>query len=301
MLMIVDQAHGAHLRFFDYLAQQNRDSGTFVIKTRSAAESLGADIVINSTHKTLFSFTGSGILNVCSDKVDIRRLSDTLRMLQTTSPSYILMASLDVNEKMMREYGASVINHWKQDLTDFYKAAARIEGLTTVTGAGMDLTKINISMVKLGLTGEQLDRELRHRNIISEMVHGQFVMLMTGAGSRTGDYATLLTALKEISGEYSIGAHGSSGTGRMAVLQSIPDYLLEVADVPVESELTPLYGSEGCIMYDPIIVYPPGTPVICPGEIMTMEVINYISGAIARDEKVTGVDDEGMIRTGTFI
>ena len=294
MLLIVDQAHGAHLRFFDYQAQQGRENGGYVVRTRTAAESLGADIVVNSTHKTLFSFTGTGILNVCTDRVEIAKLADTLRMLQTTSPSYLLMASLDVNEKMMREYGISVINHWKQDLSDFYRLAGKIRGLTVVTGAGMDLTKINISMSELGLSGEKLDKELRRRNIISEMVHGDYVMLMTGAGNTAEDYTALLAALRAISDEYGLGVAASAADTQVS--RSFPEFRFEVADVPVDSTDVPLYNSEGCVMYDPITIYPPGTPIVCPGEIMTAEAINYITAAITRGEKVTGVDEEGMIR-----
>ena len=53
---------------------------------------------------------------------------------------------------------------------------------------------------------------------------------------------------------------------------------------------------DGRVLYDPVIIYPPGTPVACPGEILTVEVISYISDAIGRGEKVTGVDDEGLVR-----
>lgn len=98
-MLIVDQAHGAHLKFFDEGARKKR-----------AAENLRADLVVNSTHKTLMSFTGTAILNVCSDRVDVSRISETVRMLQTTSPSYILMGSLDVNEKILR-HGEELFRH----------------------------------------------------------------------------------------------------------------------------------------------------------------------------------------------
>jgi lysine decarboxylase len=301
MILIVDQAHGAHLRFCDYLAQQQRDGGKFVKNTRTSAESQGADIVINSTHKTLFSFTGSGILNICSDRADKDAVIRTLRMLQTTSPSYIAMGSLDINERIMRVFGRSVMEHWMSDIASFYDRASRIHGLTVVDCAGMDLTKINISMASLGISGTQLDRELRARNIIPEMVHGNYVMLMTGAGSRTGDYAALLTALKDISDSYAAGAAGRAaaiiGKNGLA-LRSEPDFDLVSADVPAECDPVPLYASEGRVLYDPIIIYPPGSPVVCPGEIMSMDAISYISEAIARGEKAGGVDDEGMILVG---
>jgi lysine decarboxylase len=170
------------------------------------------------------------------------------------------------------------------DIASFYDRASRIHGLTVVDCAGMDLTKINISMASLGISGTQLDRELRARNIIPEMVHGHYVMLMTGAGSRTGDYAALLAALKDISDSYAAGAAGRAeelrGKGELT-LRSEPAFDLESADVPAECDAVPLYASEGRVLYDPIIIYPPGSPVVCPGEIMSMDAISYISEVIS--------------------
>ena len=327
MLLIVDQAHGAHLKFFDDDALLLRSDGEYIRHAAHSAEALGADIVINSTHKTLLSFTGSGILNICSDRVDIRAVSDTLRMLQTTSPSYLLMGSLDINEKIMRACGPDIVRRWRDDITDFYRRASRIGGLTVIgeeaarrarimaeqaageetpeagaqcafamyqQRAGLDMTKINISMAGLGLSGEQLDRELRHAGIISEMVHGDFVMLMTGAGSISSDYDRLLEVLKGISDNYGLLRDDRSN----AAPQSGPDFVLDVGDVPLDCEEVPLYRTDGRVLYDPIIVYPPGSPVVCPGEIMNIEAITYISQAIEREEKVTGVDEEGMVRAG---
>ena len=313
MCLIVDQAHGAHLKFFDDDACRFRDDGRYVPFPYHSAEMLGADIVINSTHKTLLSFTGSGVLNICSDRVDAAAVSDVLRMLQTTSPSYILMASLDINERIMREHGSRIISNWRDNLAWFYAKSARITGLDVVKTreteralkkypedaaffpmyqerAGLDMTKINISMGGLGVSGEQLDRELRHRGIISEMVYGEYVMLMTGAGNTASDYERLIEALKAISESY-----GMDRTERRRP-RPAADFVLETAGVPFEAESVPLYSADGKVLYDPVIVYPPGTPIACPGEILTLEAISYISEAIGRGEKVTGVDEEGMVR-----
>jgi len=313
MLLIVDQAHGAHLRFFDRDAEACREDGAFIPHMRHAAESLGADIVVNSTHKTLLSFTGSGILNICGDSVDIDAVSETLRMVQTTSPSYLLMASLDINEKIMRNNWRGIVSSWKEDLTGFYKGASKIGGLTIVTGSGArgsgaqdeevfalyryregpDPTKINISMSELGLSGERLDKELRYRGIISEMVHGEYVLLMTGAGSIRSDYEQLLEALRDISSSYGVGTHVDRTP------RSFDDIVLDYADVPVDGIHVPLYEAVGRVLYDPIVTYPPGTPIACPGEILSMEVISHISAILDSGEMITGVDEEGMIKVGT--
>lgn len=312
MTLIVDQAHGAHLKFFDYDAKALRDSGSFVPHISHSAETLGADIVINSTHKTLLSFTGSGILNICTARVDEDAVSDMLRMLQTTSPSYLLMASLDINERIMREHGREIVTSWKADLDYFYKEASKIRGLTVVQGGGEhgtgakdeecfplyryregpDITKINISMAELGLSGERLEKELRYKDIVSEMVHGEYLLLMTGAGNQRIDYEKLLSALKEIADSYGVGIVGEHTP------RSFDAPIPEIADVPTEADLIPLYESEGRVVYDPIITYPPGTPVVCPGEIMSMEIIGYIQDLLENGDRISGVDEEGMIKVG---
>ena len=311
MTLIVDQAHGAHLKFFDYDAKALRDSGAFVPHISHAAETLGADIVINSTHKTLLSFTESAILNICTDSVNIDAVSEALRMLQTTSPSYLLMTSLDINEKIMRSNGTEIIKSWKEDLDYFYKNAAKISGLNVVQGGGErgtggaddecfplyryregpDVTKINISMAGLGVSGERLEKELRYKGIVSEMIHGDYLLLMSGAGNKRSDYERLLTALSEIAESYGVG-HST----RRA--RSFDAPVPETSDVPTEAELVSLYDADGRVLFDPIITYPPGTPVACPGEIMSLELISYIQELLAEGDRISGVDDEGMIKVG---
>lgn len=313
MTLIVDQAHGAHLKFFDYDAKALRDSGAFVPHISHAAETLGADIVINSTHKTLLSFTETAILNICTGRVNIDAVSEALRMLQTTSPSYLLMTSLDINEKIMRSNGTDIIKSWKEDLDYFYKNAAKISGLTVVQGGGErgtggadeecfplyryregpDVTKINISMAGLGVSGERLEKELRYKGIVSEMIHGDYLLLMSGAGNKRSDYERLLTALSEIAESYGVG-HSS----RRA--RSFDAPVPETSDVPTEAELVPLYEADGRVLFDPIITYPPGTPVACPGEIMSLELISYIQELLAEGDRISGVDDEGMIKVGVM-
>lgn len=278
--LIVDEAHGAHLKFFDRKSAVHR-----------AAENLGADIVVCSTHKTLLSYTGSGILNVCSDAVDVEALQDNLRMLQTTSPSYLLMGSLDVNEKILEKYADDIVVSWNEDLASFYSKASRISGLKVFMHDKLDFSKINISLAGIGMSGEDLGRELRYHNIWIEMVHGEWVMLMTGAGNRRSDYEELLRVLAELVDKYGVGSPE-------AVHIENPDFELPVNEIPKMKEKVPLYRAEGRVMYSPVIVYPPGYPVVCPGEIISAEAVNYISRALTRGESIVGVDDEGQVTVG---
>ena len=195
-ILIVDQAHGAHLKFFDYLRSEDG-------LPHRAAENCGADIVVDSTHKTLLSFTGSAILNICTERPDVSRISELLRMLQTTSPSYLLMGSLDINQQILRMDGYNLIKNWDADIKYFYQEAAQIAGLGLIDRIDLDETKVSITMSALGLSGPKLAEELEKRNIWVELTHGDYVMLMTGLGNERGDYEDILAALRDLSVQYS--------------------------------------------------------------------------------------------------
>ena len=124
------------------------------------------------------------------------------------------------------------------------------------------------------------------------MTHGEYVLLMTGAGNVRSDYEKLLEALEDIASGYGV------GTSIDRTPRSFKDVVLDYADVPVEGEYVPLYEAVGRVLYDPIVTYPPGTPLACPGEILTMEVISHISAILEDGEAITGVDDEGRIKVG---
>ena len=282
--LIVDQAHGAHLKFFD-----RRGSRCF------AAENLGADIVIDSTHKTLLSFTSSAVLNICTDRPDVDAISELLKMLQTTSPSYLLMGSLDANERIMRTGGDAIIKRWRDDLDYFYGRSCRISGLTVVAGPKMDRTKINISMRELGISGEQLGDKLISGHIWPEMIHGDYVMLMTGAGNRRSDYEALAELLMDTASKYGIGRRPDIEAPK------IPEPIrsrLTLADIPMKKEKLPLYMAEGRVLYEPLIPFPPGVPVACPGEILDYDMIMYLREMMSAGETIIGIDEEGEIYVG---
>ncbi|HJJ40700.1 MAG TPA: aminotransferase class I/II-fold pyridoxal phosphate-dependent enzyme, partial [Methanocorpusculum sp.] len=110
-ILIVDQAHGAHLKFFS-------DCG-FSDMPQSAEEQ-GADIAVNSIHKTLASFTQSAALTFNSNLLDHYTLEDKLQMIQSTSPSYILMGSLDINADIIKNHKEEVFTAWHDALAYFY-------------------------------------------------------------------------------------------------------------------------------------------------------------------------------------
>ena len=295
-ILIVDQAHGAHLKFFDN-----------AFKTRTAAENSGADIVVESTHKTLFSFTGTGILNICTERIDKRAIREMLNMLETTSPSYILMDSLDINEKIMHQYGDEIVRSWRRNILNFYKKASDINGIrfnsnVDISGRNfqtdIDITKIRIDMSAIGLSGEDLQSRLEDYGIYVEMSYGNEVLIYTGAGNTEDDFEELYKALKQISNSWK--QPDNSKSERFISLDENPEdiYCTEQADIPDEYENVSIRYAEGRILYDPIIPFPPGRAIACPGEIVNRNLIMAIMKMMMDEKTVFGVDDDGEIKVG---
>lgn len=286
MVLIVDQAHGAHLHFF----------GSHLNEPFKSADDLGADIVIQSTHKTLASFTQSAIVNLCTDRVDKYLFEDKLQLIESTSPSYLLMASLDLNADLLEAYGQDLIDAWEGHIRWFYEEAVSVEGLRVMAHPMLDHTKINLDMSAYGIDGLELEEMLNERDIFPELVTGNIVMCMTGIGNKQCDYERLLEALKEIAATRELreeeGQAGAPATQKVTMKR-----LLQTA-IPTAKESVPMEDAAGRVCAASIIPYPPGIPIICPGEIIDQEVLDYCAELRARGEKVMGIDDKGRVLVG---
>lgn len=282
-VLIVDQAHGAHLHFFHEFGQGEG--------MPLSAETCGADIVVNSIHKTLASMTQSALLNLQGGRVCPYHLEDKLQMIQSTSPSYVLMASLDINRDILENHGKELFSRWRRDLEDFYEEARDIEGLRLLRGAAMDFTKINMDM---GIPGEALEKLLIEKGVYTELYTGNILMAMSGLGNRPEDYRRLLDGLR------SIGADSSIGNRRWDSEQKVDGSFIkrEVFAIPQGKEYVSLKEAPGRICAVSVIPYPPGIPHICPGEKFSPEDIGYIEKLRSAGEKVIGVNELGQVLVG---
>ncbi len=285
-VLIVDQAHGAHLKFFGKFG--------FGEGMPKSAEECGADIVVGSIHKTLASLTQSAVLNLNSDRVDRYVLEDKLQMIESTSPSYILMSFLDINAEILEKHGAEVIGNWKRNLEYFYEELNRIPGLRIMRNDYMDPTKVNIDMGAYGIDGAGLERELMKYDIFSELYAGNILMLMTGIGNTGKHFERTVSALKEIAAAHkdNMTEDSQKGTVYKAPKRG------KLHPVPYDKEMVPLTEAAGRICAGSIIPYPPGIPFVCPGEEITDEMIAYIKALRDDGEKVIGVNDIGCVTVG---
>ncbi len=287
-VLIVDQAHGAHLNFFTKYQ---------LTGFPSAAEAAGADMVINSIHKTLASFTQTALLNLCSDRVDKYDLEDRLQAIESTSPSYPMMASLDINADLMEHYGPQLMKEWAESLYWFYETAEKeVPGMRIMRHPLLDATKLNIDMSAYGLNGNELEDLLMEKGIFVELVTGNILMCMTGIGNRRCDFEKLLDALKDIAAERA-DCLQNGGTEKPQQPEAVTR-TLAMTKVPVRKERILLGDAAGRVCASSVIPYPPGIPIVCPGEIFDEEVITYIKARRQAEEKVIGVDELGRVAVG---
>lgn len=314
-ILIVDQAHGAHL---------------FLTDPGLAAEKAGADLVVTSTHKTLASFTQSAILLVCSDRVSVPLLEDWLQMLQSTSPSYLLMASLDMNEALLYQYGKSLAAEWNENVAQFYEAAEEIPGLRILTHPWLDRTKLNLDASALGLDGPALEAALLDKGIFLELTSGNLAMALTGIGNEAADYQLLAESLRDIAAQAASrqdaaaqavsasgaspgtasacntgqrtapasGAFAASGSNDSATFRALYDKVRLQRPVPRNRIAVPWQEAAGKVCAAPLIPYPPGIPLVCPGEVMDQESLAFVARRREAGQKIMGMDPEGRVVVG---
>ena len=147
-------------------------------------------------------------------------------------------------------------------------------------------------MSAAGLDAAELEARLMERGIYAELTTGNILMCMTGIGNTKADMDRLLSALQEIS------AGRSAGMPEKKPVNAVFEAKLELRSVPKDKERIPLAEGAGRVCASAIIPYPPGIPFVCPGEVLTGEVISYIRDLRAAGEKVIGVNDHGEITVG---
>ena len=295
--LIVDEAHGAHLGLF---------SGTGF---PAGALSCGADLVIQSPHKTLPSLTQTAWLHLRGDRISAGALERELDIFETSSPSYPLLASLDACTGLLEAEGYSLFRGWQQRLSAFYEGAAalrrfRILGreageMSRDTVYAFDPGKILIACPTGQMTGQALARLLRDRYLLeTEMALGDCVLAMTSPADAPSALQRLLEALLALEGSPRLFSDPAEGSGEDIPPLPAPETVLPVGQaVRMDMEAVPLAAAAGRICGEYLYCYPPGIPVCAPGERITVRVLSRIrsleaSGCrIRRSQSGAGDDD----------
>ena len=304
--LIVDEAHGAHLEYAD-------QCHSF---PKSALE-YGADIVIQSLHKTLPCFTQTAILHVKGKLVDQDRVSRYLSMFQTSSPSYLFMAGMERCIRYMDGDGRNEMVRYEERLEHFMK---RMEGLQVLevldweicrkyrTVAGWDPSKIVVSTMRAeDFHGEELAETLRRKyHLEMEMTAPEYVIAMTSLMDTEEGFERLGTALLEIDGalrhcvesEQQKEKGESKGKKRCETPEATESKvshpirrMLICEAMDADTERTALQDTVGKVSAEFVYLYPPGIPIIAPGEVFTDAIVEKIMAYKAAGLLVQGPAD----------
>ena len=283
-VFIADEAHGNHTYFHESLPV--------------GALKLGADISCMSIHKMCGSLTQSSMLHLNSKNVDIAALTSNLQMMQNTSPSYLLEVSLDLARHYMATKGKENLDNLIK-LSDYArKEISAINGFEILGEelighyaiAGYDPLRLIFSARKLGLEGYEL-YELLRRDYGIEMEFGDYFygLCIMGLGTRPEDIEHLITALKDISARYRWQRKALSWDEEFP---SIPQRIMTPRQAYfADKENIPWKDSKGRISSEMIVPYPPGIPIVCPGEKITDEVWDYLNDQNKRGRHLHGARD----------
>ncbi len=290
-VLIVDEAHGAHFGF--------------EVGFPENAVKLGADAVIVSLHKTLPSFTQTALLHLCSDRISETRVAKYLGIFETSSPSYLFMAGMEKCIRMIKEDGEQLFANYKRHLGIIYKETADLTHLSVLHPGDLsrdeaydfDIGKLLIFPDSDYLNGKQLyDLLLEKYHLQMEMMTDKYVVAMTSIMDTDEGFSRLISALKDIDREL-----GKKVRRKQQVLDSLSvysEYKTEMTIAEAEEskqKIVPWTEASGRIAGTYVYLYPPGIPIIVPGERITNKFVQDIAQCVEMGLDVEGLtDSEGI-------
>ena len=301
--VIVDEAHGAHFPFSGYFPE--------------SALQCGADIVIHSTHKTLPAMTQTALLHVCGDLVDRERLRRMLTVYQTSSPSYILMGSIDDCMHLLDSRGEAMFARYTQRLENLRRQLAGTERIHLLEQSDLDPERsFDYDRSKLLLSagpgtggGKRLYQQLLEEfGLQMEMMTSDYVLAMTSVCDDEEGFQRLLEAVRKLNEEAKkAGAGEPDQTKEQAIGQEVEQAAdREMAQLPQPVRVLPVWDAfrrdkekilladaAGRIAAEYVYLYPPGVPLLVPGE----QIDDAALRQILHWERA-GMDIAGIYRQG---
>ncbi|WP_066503962.1 aminotransferase class I/II-fold pyridoxal phosphate-dependent enzyme [Abyssisolibacter fermentans] len=283
-ILIVDEAHGAHLRFHMRLPMSAVDAK--------------ADIVIQSAHKTLPAFTQTSLVHVCTDRVNVERLKKMLALYQTTSPSYILMSSIEASVDYMDRFGNERLDMLIKKLKDIKVSLKKLDKVRVLDIDSFDDNNINdfdetkllISLIDLGITGPQLENILRtDYGIQVEMADYIYILAMITVADEPSDLDKLKLAIEDIVlNSKQIGNNDNEiiylDYNKPEIGQSMTKAFYS------DLEYINLNEAVNRVSADFVVPYPPGIPLLCPGEIISEKLTQDLYNLYRNNIQVLGLE-----------
>ena len=284
--LLVDEAHGAHFNFHPELPP--------------AALSVGADLSVQSTHKVLGAMTQASMLHLKGNRIDADRISKALQLLQTTSPSYILLASLDAARQQMALFGKELLTKTIQLADRGRNEINQILRLSVLNPPDqplpgftyLDRTRLTVNVSKLGITGFEADEILHQKlQVTAELPMEQHLTFIISLGNIESDIDRLVKCFKQIATSPAppapLAPPAPPAPSSQLLLSPRQAYFAEKETIPIEKVVDRISGELVC-------PYPPGIPVLMPGERITSEAIEYLQKAIESGANITGASDSSL-------
>lgn len=277
-ILMVDEAHGSHMTFSERLPK--------------SAISCGADIVIQSTHKTLPSFTQTSMIHVGTDRIDLNKLRDRFQLYITTSPSYLFTASCEVATAYMDTDEAK--ERLEKNIDKCNETIERLNNIDRVfvfTGDSSDETihaKDNTKILfKIeGMKGSAIKKQLYTKyNVRLEMTDYYYGLALTSLMNEDEDYEKLIQAIEDLA--------------KSSPMEDINPVSIKMPDPEIDMPIYQAYHSKkkqinlddsvGKVAAASIIPYPPGIPLVVPGEVITKDVYENIKFLMDNDIEIVGL------------
>ena len=290
--LIVDEAHGPHFHFHPDLPQ--------------AALAAGADLTVQSTHKVLAALTQAAMVHVQGDRIDRPRLSRALQLFQSTSPSYLLLASLDAARQQMALDGPRLL---ERTLTLAHRAGHQLKAIPGLSvleldPAGcspgfvdLDRTRLTLGIAALGQDGFSIDQLLDQTyGVIAELPTQNYLTFIISLGNTLADIERLVSAWEQM-----VPTLEPSPVPRQLPRSGLnPGPLISTPVMsPREahfrtSEPVPRAQAPGRISGESVCLYPPGIPLILPGEMISVAAVDQLTQVLAEGGTVTGCSDSSL-------
>lgn len=276
-ILLIDEAHGSHFTFSD--------------KLPISALRAGADITIQSTHKTLPSFTQTSMVHIGTDRVDINKLKDISSLYQTTSPSYLFMLSLEITRAYMEGEGSFRLDKTIDTIDELVKVLQNIERVHVLTGDKDDKTIYDKDITKIlfrlqGMTGTRVNKILREDyNICLEMADHYYALALASLMNGKGDFEKLIKSVEDMAKKEPFTEIEDISISLITPKKVLPIHTAFYSN----KKIINLKQSIGKVSASFITPYPPGIPIICPGEEITKELEEQIRFLLEKDIEIIGL------------
>ena len=299
--LIVDEAHGPHFAFHPDLP--------------TSALAAGADIVVQSTHKVLAAMTQAAMLHVSHAAIDRKtvdcdRINQALQWVQSTSPNYLLLASLDAARQQMALEGEALMAQTLELSWQARRRIAQIPGLSVLDVAtsqggtrdpspgfqALDPTRLTVTVSGLGLSGFEADTILSELGAIVELPSHRHVTTIISLGNTAADIDRFVAALTILAEQHAVSRE----------VTDVPRADLLLPPLPLQSALSPRQAFSstvevrsrqqaiGRISAELVCPYPPGIPILLPGEVISAAALDYLEAVLQLGGEISGCADPSL-------